>query len=83
MDRKLVSSWYNLHSSVPQSYVQPPDRQPVNAVLATDKKIPVIDLGSHDRADVISNIIKSSEEFGFFQVQIVLLIYNMCACKLG
>lgn len=74
MDRKLVSSWYNLHSSVPASYVQPPERRPGNAVLATNMKIPVVDLGGHDRADIIRNIIKSSEEYGFFQVQIFSLL---------
>ncbi|KAJ1435377.1 Oxoglutarate/iron-dependent dioxygenase [Sesbania bispinosa] len=68
MDRKLVSSWYNLHSSVPSSYVQPPERRPGNAVLATNKTIPVIDLEGIDRADIIRSIIKSSEEYGFFQV---------------
>jgi hypothetical protein len=70
MDLKLVSSWYNHLSSVPQPYVQPPERRPCNAVLSTNKKIPVIDLGGHDRDDIIRNIIKSSEEYGFFQVQI-------------
>ncbi|KAJ1406510.1 Oxoglutarate/iron-dependent dioxygenase [Sesbania bispinosa] len=68
MDRKLVSSWCNLHSSVPSSYVQPPERRPGNAVLATDKTNPVIDLEGLDRADIIRNIIKSSEEYGFFQI---------------
>lgn len=71
MEGKLVSSWYNLHSSVPESYVQPPERRPCNAVLSTIKTIPVIDLGGDDRDDIIKNIIKSSEEYGFFQVQIV------------
>jgi salicylic acid 3-hydroxylase len=76
MDGKLVSSWYNLHTSVPQSYVQPPESRPCNAVhvLSTNnQKIPVIDLGGHDRDDIIRNIIKASEEYGFFQVQILHL----------
>ncbi|KAK7262719.1 hypothetical protein RJT34_30297 [Clitoria ternatea] len=68
MENKLVSSWYNLQTSVPSSYVQPPERRPGNAVLATDLKIPVIDLGGEDRDAIIRNIIKSSEEYGFFQV---------------
>lgn len=71
MDGKLVSSWYNLHTSVPQSYVQPPESRPCNAVhvLSTNnQKIPVIDLGGHDRDDIIRNIIKASKEYGFFQV---------------
>lgn len=75
MDGKLVSSWYNLHSFVPQSYVQPPESRPCNAVyvLSTNQKIPVIDLWGHDRDDIIRNIIKASEEYGFFQVQILHL----------
>ncbi|XP_027351435.1 hyoscyamine 6-dioxygenase-like [Abrus precatorius] len=68
METKLVSSWYNLLSSVPTSYVQPPERRPGNAVLATGLKIPVIDLEGQDRDGIIRNIIKSSEEYGFFQV---------------
>ncbi|RDX67880.1 Hyoscyamine 6-dioxygenase, partial [Mucuna pruriens] len=68
MENTLVSSWYNLHSTVPSSYVQPPDRRPGNAVLATDHKIPLIDLQGQDQHDIIRNIIKSSEEYGFFQV---------------
>ncbi|XP_061344235.1 hyoscyamine 6-dioxygenase-like [Gastrolobium bilobum] len=68
MDRKLVSSWYNLHSSVPPSYVQPPERRPGNAVIATGINIPVIDIGGHDRDDIIRDVMKASEEFGFFQV---------------
>ncbi|TKY65045.1 Hyoscyamine 6-dioxygenase [Spatholobus suberectus] len=68
MDRMLVSSWYNLHSSVLSSYVQPPERRPGNAILASGKLVPVIDLGGHDRADIIRNILKSSQDYGFFQV---------------
>ncbi|XP_020205021.1 protein DOWNY MILDEW RESISTANCE 6 [Cajanus cajan] len=68
MESKLLSSWYNLESTVPSSYVQPPDRRPGNAVLATGLNIPVIDLQGQDHDDIVRNIIKSSEEFGFFQV---------------
>ncbi|KOM36752.1 hypothetical protein LR48_Vigan03g013300 [Vigna angularis] len=68
MAEKLVSSWYNLHSSVPSSYVQPPERRPDNAVFASGKLVPVIDLGGHHRPDIIRNILKSSQDYGFFQV---------------
>ncbi|RDX77503.1 Protein DOWNY MILDEW RESISTANCE 6, partial [Mucuna pruriens] len=68
MDRKLVSGWYNLHSLVPSSYVQPPERRPTNAILASTKLVPVIDLGALDRAHTITNILKSSQDYGFFQV---------------
>ncbi|KAL5095763.1 hypothetical protein RYX36_000090 [Vicia faba] len=67
-ESKYVSSWYNLHPKVPDSYVQPLDRRPCNAVISTNKTIPVIDLAGNDRDEIIRNIIKSSEEYGFFQV---------------
>ncbi|KHN30315.1 Hyoscyamine 6-dioxygenase [Glycine soja] len=35
MDQKLVSSWFHLHSSVPLSYVQPPESRP-GMVVASD-----------------------------------------------
>ncbi|KAK7312884.1 hypothetical protein VNO77_37109 [Canavalia gladiata] len=68
MASKLLSTWYDHSSVVPSSYVQPPERRPGNAVLASNYEIPVIDIGGQDRDDIIRNIIKSSEEYGFFQV---------------
>jgi len=67
MDQKLVSSWFHLHSSVPLSYVQPPETRP-GMVFASGKKIPVVDLGVHDRDETIKHILKASEDYGFFQV---------------
>ncbi|RZB98707.1 Hyoscyamine 6-dioxygenase [Glycine soja] len=68
VDRKLVSSWYNLDSLVTSSCVQPPERRPGNAILASGKLVPVIDLGGHDRAVTIKNILNSSQDYVFFQV---------------
>ncbi|KAF7822375.1 hyoscyamine 6-dioxygenase [Senna tora] len=69
MDKKLISSWYNAHSSVPSSYVQPPECRPGNIIaVATDETIPVVDFGVHDRVDLVKHILKASEEYGFFQV---------------
>ncbi|TKY65043.1 Hyoscyamine 6-dioxygenase [Spatholobus suberectus] len=67
MDHMLVSSWFHLSSSVPLSYVQPPESRP-GMVVASSKKIPVVDLGVHDRAQTLKHILKASEEYGFFQV---------------
>ncbi|QCE12728.1 Isopenicillin N synthase-like [Vigna unguiculata] len=67
MDQKLVSSWFHLHSSVPLSYVQPPESQP-GMVFPSGKKIPVVDLGLHDRHEILKHILKASEDYGFFQV---------------
>ncbi|KAI4352390.1 hypothetical protein L6164_006647 [Bauhinia variegata] len=67
MDQMLVSSWFNLHSSVPSSYVQPPESRPSHTVVS-EKSIPVIDLGGHNRAETLHKVLKASEEYGFFQV---------------
>ncbi|KAJ1406508.1 Oxoglutarate/iron-dependent dioxygenase [Sesbania bispinosa] len=69
MDRMLLSSWFHLHSSVPLSYVQPPENRPGTVAVASGKAIPVVDLGgSHDRAQTLRHILRASEEYGFFQV---------------
>ncbi|KAL1322877.1 hypothetical protein HN51_067896 [Arachis hypogaea] len=68
MDQMLVSSWFHLHSSVPLSYVQPPESRPGTAVVASGKTIPVVDLGVHDHVEVLGQILRASEQYGFFQV---------------
>lgn len=69
MEHMLVSSWFHLSSSVPSSYVQPPENRPCNGkVVASGKTIPVVDLGLNDRAQTLQHIFKASEEYGFFQV---------------
>jgi len=47
--------------------VQPPETRP-GMVFASGKKIPVVDLGVHDRDETIKHILKASEDYGFFQV---------------
>ncbi|KAG5026494.1 hypothetical protein JHK86_022408 [Glycine max] len=37
MDQKLVSSWFHLHSSVPLSYVQPPESRPGMILKASEE----------------------------------------------
>ncbi|KAL4379334.1 hypothetical protein GQ457_02G003790 [Hibiscus cannabinus] len=63
---KLVSSWYK-NKSLPESYKFPPETRPGNLLVHTSKTIPVIDL-VQNRADIVRKILKSSEEYGFFQV---------------
>ncbi|KAK2423311.1 hypothetical protein QL285_033774 [Trifolium repens] len=43
----LISSWFNLQSSVPSSYVQPSKSRPDNIFVLSAKKILVVDLGGH------------------------------------
>ncbi|XP_050363392.1 hyoscyamine 6-dioxygenase-like [Argentina anserina] len=68
LDQKLVSSWFDVHQSVPETYVFPPEKRPGKLKVPVCKSIPVIDLGSHDRRDTIQQICKASQDFGFFQV---------------
>ncbi|KAL6208742.1 hypothetical protein ACLB2K_019687 [Fragaria x ananassa] len=68
LDQKLVSSWFDVHQSVPQTYVFPPEKRPGKLKVSLCKSIPVVDLGSHDRRDTIQQIFKASQDFGFFQV---------------
>ncbi|KAA3468892.1 hyoscyamine 6-dioxygenase-like [Gossypium australe] len=67
---KLVSSWFN-NKTLPQSYIFPPETRPGNHIIPRSNTIPVIDLGNasaHDRTLVVQQILKASQEFGFFQV---------------
>ncbi|XP_057447754.1 hyoscyamine 6-dioxygenase-like isoform X2 [Lotus japonicus] len=71
LDQRLVSTWSHDHSSVPLSYVQPLESRPGSKVTNHNscKTIPVIDLGGHnDRAHTTKQILKASEDYGFFQV---------------
>ncbi|KAK6937795.1 Non-hem dioxygenase N-terminal domain [Dillenia turbinata] len=71
MTEKLVSSWFNVES-LPEDYIFPEETRPGKfAVVSHRKTVPVIDLKKvsyQDRSDLVQQIIKASEEFGFFQV---------------
>jgi isopenicillin N synthase-like dioxygenase len=69
MEKILVS---NLFNKPFENYVFPPEKRAGELIVDTKNMIPVIDLhlhGSHDdRTAIIQQILKASEEFGFFQV---------------
>ncbi|KAG2384155.1 Hyoscyamine 6-dioxygenase [Vigna angularis] len=67
-DEMLLSSWYDVHSTVPPSYVQLPENRPGKVVSSLHEPIPVIDLGERDRAHLTQQILKASQEYGSFQV---------------
>lgn len=68
MDKKFLSSWPNLQF-VPESFVHPPEKRPGKLLVAqTCKTIPVLDLQGHDHTQIVQHIMKSTKEFGFFQV---------------
>ncbi|XP_021770196.1 flavanone 3-dioxygenase 2-like [Chenopodium quinoa] len=66
----FVSSWSD-GTTLPESYVFPPEKRPGKDVVPTSKNVPVIDLGKAEgetRKETIQKIIEASKEFGFFQV---------------
>ncbi|CAL5432707.1 unnamed protein product [Camellia sinensis] len=68
----LLSSWSKDVNTVPQKFVFPPEERPGDLPAPLCKGIPVIDLqqsgGHHDRADLLHQIIKASQDLGMFQV---------------
>ncbi|KAK1563870.1 hypothetical protein Q3G72_034252 [Acer saccharum] len=56
--------------SLPENYVLPPERRLGEVKFSPGKSnnIPVLDLGGHDRNEIIQQITKASQGFGFFQV---------------
>ncbi|KAK2648640.1 hypothetical protein Ddye_016129 [Dipteronia dyeriana] len=65
----LVSSLFDVQS-LPETYVLPPEIRPGELSFRPDESnnIPVLDLGGHDRNEIVRQIMKASQEFGFFQV---------------
>ena len=67
---KLVSNWCN-SKLLPESYVFPSDTRPGKVIVPSCNTVPVIDLSkaeTQNRTDIVEQILKASEEFGFFQV---------------
>ncbi|KAJ0053173.1 hypothetical protein Pint_01753 [Pistacia integerrima] len=67
---KLISAKCNIQS-VPESYILPPETRPGIFIVPQFETIPVIDLGGEttaDRTTKIQQIMKASQEYGFFQV---------------
>ncbi|XWS31435.1 hypothetical protein CRYUN_Cryun23aG0075500 [Craigia yunnanensis] len=67
---KLVSGWCN-SKPLPESYIFPSETRPGKVIVPSCNTIPVIDLSkaeTQNRTDRVQQILKASEEFGFFQV---------------
>ncbi|CAL5357358.1 unnamed protein product [Camellia sinensis] len=70
----FLSSWSKDVNTVPQKFVFPPEERPGDLPFPAPlcKGIPVIDLqqsgGHQDRADLLHQIIKASQDLGMFQV---------------
>lgn len=75
---KLVSMWYK-NQSLPEDYVFPPETRPGKSIVPL-RNVPVIDLSQavgHNRTDIVQQILKASNEFGFFQVSFTHLSLKM------
>lgn len=62
-------------SSLPDSYVRPPSERPRLSEVLPFRSIPVIDLASPDRSDVLRQVRHACASYGFFQVLHPLLSY--------
>ena len=66
------------HESLPGDYIFPPELRPGDLKIPFGSNISVIDLSEEEngnRTNTIQKIIKASEEFGFFQVQIMITFF--------
>jgi hypothetical protein len=57
-----------VHDTLPGNYVRPESQRPRLAEVVTGARIPVVDLGSPDRAAVVAAIGDACRSHGFFQV---------------
>lgn len=65
-----MSNWSEV-KSLPQNYIFPPGQRPGKLIFPVYKDIPVIDLEKargNERAQLVQEILKASEDFGLFQV---------------
>lgn len=67
MEANLISSGVR-HSSLPESYVRPESERPRLSEVSQSENIPIIDLGSEDKARIIREIHEACKNYGFFQV---------------
>jgi hypothetical protein len=67
-----------MYKTVPEKYIFPPEKRPVNNAVHRSINLPVIDLrggciNSDGRDVIIRNIMEAGKGFGFFQVCVNLL----------
>lgn len=67
----LISNWSNVEF-VPKKYIFPLDRRPGKIKFPVCHDIPLIDLANNHPNDAIQQVIKACQEFGIFQVQLIV-----------
>lgn len=67
----FISNWSNVEF-VPKKYIFPPERRPGKIEFPVCNDIPLIDLAHNHPTDTIQKVIRACQEFGIFQVQLVV-----------
>ncbi|OIW20391.1 hypothetical protein TanjilG_09600 [Lupinus angustifolius] len=67
MNTKVLSSGIR-YSTLPESYIRPESERPRLSEVSECENVPVIDLGSHNRIQVVQQIGDACKCYGFFQV---------------
>lgn len=62
------SRWFNVES-VPQSHTFPVEDRPGTEPIPVCNTIPVLSIGTSQKQDIVQDILKASEDLGFFQVR--------------
>ncbi|KAJ1385024.1 Oxoglutarate/iron-dependent dioxygenase [Sesbania bispinosa] len=67
MDTKVLSSGVQ-YSSLPDSYIRPESERPRLSEVTQCEDVPIIDLGSQNRTQIVHQIGDACKSYGFFQV---------------
>ncbi|XP_060963504.1 protein DOWNY MILDEW RESISTANCE 6-like [Cannabis sativa] len=67
METKVLSSGIRF-SNLPESYIRPESERPRLSEVSACENVPVIDLGSNHRAQVVNQVGLACKHYGFFQV---------------
>lgn len=74
MDTKVLSSGI-VYQNLPESYIRPESERPRLFDVSVLENVPVIDLDSQDRAQVVKQIGDACKSYGFFQVRIFTIFF--------
>ncbi|CAJ2641839.1 protein DOWNY MILDEW RESISTANCE 6 [Trifolium pratense] len=67
MDTKVLSSGI-IYSKLPESYIRPESDRPCLSQVSQFENVPIIDLGSQNRTQIVKQIGQACSSYGFFQV---------------
>lgn len=83
METKVLSSGVR-YSNLPESYIRPESERPRLSEVSDCENVPIIDLGSQDRPQIVKQLGDACKVYGFFQVHTHIYIYRhtyICICK--